>query len=901
MANAEPGNEPWAVEAEAVLRSLGVDPKEGLSSDEAHARVARFGVNALEEFRPTSWWAIVWRQLRTFLVLLLLAAAVLSFALGDQLEGVAILAVIVINTMIGFVTELRAVRSTEALRSLGSTETTVRRDGSVTRLSAENLVPGDILLLEGGDIVTADARILSASRLSLDESTLTGESIPVEKGPSALPPQTILADRANMLFKGTSATKGTAEAVVVSTGMNTELGRITALVQTAPDRRTPLEERIDSLGVTMGWLCIALVVAVAILGAIGGKDTTELVKTGIALAVATVPEGLPIVATLALARGVLRMARRNALLEQLSAVETLGSTSVILTDKTGTLTENRMTVTEVVVADASSHPAPAPLARSAVDVALKSETSRLLTAAALCSDASIDEIDGQEVQVGDPMEVALLRALDQAGLDRAGALRDNPRLAEEAFDPEIKMMATLHRCDAIGRVIVKGAPEAVMTASSHVSTGNGAVELDRGLTQLWRTENQRLASAGLRTLAVAEKTTDSLTDPYRDLVLLGLVGLSDPPRSEVAEAIRHCRSAGIEVVMVTGDQGPTADHVAAAVGLIEEDEKGRALTGTELEELLEEGEPAVRTLRSTRVFARSDPRQKLGLLSFLQGEGEVVAMIGDGVNDAPALQKSDIGIAMGKRGTQVAQEAADMILRDDRFATIVVAVRQGRIIFRNIRSFVFYLLSCNLSEIMTVGLAAALNTPLPILPMQILFLNLVTDVFPALALGVGEAGPEIMETPPRPRSEALLTSRHWARLLGYGVLMSVSVLSGLAIALIVFDMEAKRAVTVSFLILAGAQLGHVFNMVSPRSGFVANEVTRNPWVWAALVLCVGLLFASVYAPVLSEVLGTEPPGRDGWMLVLSFSLVPVLVGQGLRAVSRMRAMIGAGARRRAIA
>jgi Ca2+-transporting ATPase len=352
----------------------------------------------------------------------------------------------------------------------------------------------------------------------------------------------------------------------------------------------------------------------------------------------------------------------------------------------------------------------------------------------------------------------------------------------------------------------------------------------------------------------------------------------------VSEAIQQCHRAGVDVVMVTGDQGPTAEHIAAAVRLIPEHDKGQAVAGTELSSLLDGEEEGARRLRRTRVYARTDPEQKLRLLSFFQNEGETVAMIGDGVNDAPALRKSDIGVAMGKRGTQVAREAADMILQDDRFATIVVAIRQGRIIFRNIRSFVFYLLSCNLSEIMTVGLASAINAPLPILPMQILFLNLVTDVFPALALGVGESGPYIMEHPPRPKTESLLTRRHWARLVGYGFVMSVAVLTGFALSTLVFDMNGKRAVTVSFLILAGAQIGHVFNMVSPRSPFALNEVTRNPWIWGAIVLCIGLMMAAVYVPILSKVLGTEEPGREGWMLVLTLSFAPVLVGQSARSI-----------------
>ncbi|MFZ1862740.1 MAG: cation-transporting P-type ATPase [Polyangiales bacterium] len=881
---------PWSIEKAQVLEALGVRSQVGLSAQEVEQRRERFGPNVLAEFHEISWFTILLRQMRSFVVYLLLVGAGLSFALGDHVEGIAILAVIVINTVIGFVTELRAVRSTEALRQLGSTETTVRRGGVAQRVPAEALVPGDIVLLEGGDVVTADVRVLAASRVESNESLLTGESVPVEKGIAPLPEDTVLADRINMLFKGTAITKGMAEGLVVATGMETELGKITALVQKADDKKTPLEERIDSLGKVMGWICVGLVTVIGILGAISGKELVDVIETAIALAVATVPEGLPIVATLALARGVLRMARRNALVEQLSAVETLGSTSVILTDKTGTLTENRMKVTEVVVPGRSAKdPTAVPVPLTGEPAETDDDVCRLLIASSLCSDASIgtDE-EGREVQVGDPMEVALLLAVRDLGLDLGQVLAEEPRLSEEAFDPDVKMMATYHQRDDRVRVIVKGAPEAVFPACVSVRTTEGAMPFDESTWRVWNEENQRVASDGLRMLAIAERLEGAEPDdPYRDLALLGLVALSDPPRSDVVGAIEQCHRAGVEVVMVTGDQAPTAEHIAAAVRLIPEDERGNAVTGSELPALLGGGDRGAATLRRTRVFARTDPEQKLQLLSFFQGQGETVAMIGDGVNDAPALRQSDIGVAMGQRGTQVAREAADMILQDDRFGTIVTAIRQGRIIFRNIRSFIFFLLSCNLSEIITIGFASAINAPLPILPMQILYLNLVTDVFPALALGVGDSGPYIMEHPPRPKTEALLARRHWARLVGYGLLMSVAVLTGFALAIYEFDMDVQRAVTVAFLILAGAQVGHVFNMVSPRSGFALNEVTRNPWVWGAVILCVGLLLAAVYVPILSRVLGTTEPGREGWTLVLGLSLAPLLVGQSVRSIGQL--------------
>lgn len=884
---------PWATDAEDLARQMGVNPELGLSHKAVLARRRRFGRNQIAEAAATPWFRIAVRQLRSFVVYLLIAGSVLSFALGDLLEGMAIVAVILINSAIGFVTELRAVRSTEALRKLGTRESNVRRGGTVQRIAAQAIVPGDVMLLEGGDIVTADARLLSASRLCADESTLTGESLPVHKTVEILPADTALPDRHNMVFKGSAVTKGSAEAIVVGTGIHTELGRITELVETVQDKQTPLERRIDQLGRIMVWLCVGLVLLIGALGALAGKPLGEMLKTAIALAVATVPEGLPIVATLALARGVQRMARRNALVEELSAVETLGSTNVILTDKTGTLTENRMAVTRIAFAGSGeTSPVLSELGQTGSEEVRRSSLAQaLLSQAALCTDAFIGTNGrGEETRVGDPTELALLDAARKLVPDQQERARRLPRLGVEAFDPDIKMMATFHQLEPAVRSIVKGAPEAVLQACQRVSTDAGEKPLDQASRARWQSLNESLGSEGLRLLAIAIRDSAEVPEhPYADLTLLGLVALSDPPRQDVPQAIAECQDAGITVVMVTGDQAPTAQSIATAVGITSEADAVPVMTGTELRELLCDPAPATSPqIAQTRIFARTEPVQKLGLLTALQEQGAVVAMIGDGVNDAPALRKADIGVAMGERGTQVAREAADMILQDDRFATIVVAIEQGRTIFRNIRSFVFYLLSCNLSEIITVGLASALNAPLPILPMQILFLNLVTDVFPALALGMGEASAGVMRKAPRPKEEALLTRKHWAALIGYGIVISAGVLASLFVARSVFGMDLRSAVTVSFLTLAGSQLVHVFNMASYRSGLLVNEVTRNPWIWAAIALCTALLVAAVYLPILSEVLATVEPGRQGWLLIGTLSLTPLFVGQSIRALQKWR-------------
>lgn len=866
---------PWSSLPSDLLRELSVDRTAGLSLAEVEERTRIFGPNTVQRTKKVSVWDILVRQLRSIIVGLLAIGAILSFALGEQLEGIAIVAVIVINTAIGFFTELKAVRSTEALRSMGTNETTVRRDSVLQRVPSSALVPGDVALFEGGDVVTADVRLMEASRVQVDESALTGESVPVSKSPEPLPPPTLLADRANMLFKGTAITRGNAEGVVTFTGLDTELGHITSLVEEVHDVETPLEKRTHEFGRILAWLCLAFVALVAVAGVVSGKDLGTVLRTAIALAIATVPEGLPIVATLALARGVLRMARRDAVVEELSAVEALGSTSVIFTDKTGTLTENQMKVSHLTVEDGSITP------RTGLSASERQLYGELIAASVLCTEAAPDS-----TYISDPMEAALIRLGAQTGFEHKTLLEEKPRVGEDAFDPQLKLMATFHR-SANGTVaMVKGAPEAVFDACSSLRSRGSDEPFGTQERSRWDGLNEELAGRGLRVLAVATKklNDDELVTPYGQLTLLGLVGLLDPPRADIREAITQCRDAGIEVVMVTGDQALTAESIAKAVGVVAPDAKAHPILGAEISELEHGTESRQKRLLRTRIFARTDPAQKLQLLQFFESQGETVAMIGDGVNDAPALKQAAVGVAMGKRGTQVAREAADIVLRDDNFGTIVAAIEEGRVIFRNLRTFVVYLLSCNMSEILTVGIASVFNAPLPILPLQILFLNLVTDVFPALALGMGEGDPNVMSRPPRNPDEGFLTKQHWWRIVGFSLLITIAVLTGLAVALLVLKMDVGTAVTVSFLILAFGQLAHVFNMVGRRSGFVLNEITRNPWIWAALLLCVGLLVASVYAPGLSTVLDTKRLSTQGWLLVAGLSLAPLLIGQLIRLI-----------------
>ncbi|WP_372674861.1 cation-translocating P-type ATPase [Aquicoccus sp.] len=873
-----------------VLEDLSAQPDTGLDDGEVRRRQKEHGRNRLKEVETASPWRILADQFKSLVIAILAGAAIVSFAMSEIVQMLAILAAILLNAVIGFFTEWKAVRSMEALRSLGTVQTRVRRGGQSATVDAETLVPGDIVLLEAGDVVTADLRLIESNGLTCDEAALTGESVPVSKTSDAVDKDAPLAERCSMAFKGTAVTDGSGTGVVVEIGMNTELGSIAQMTTEAEQETSPLEKRLDRLGRNLVVLTLLVAAVVAFLGVLGGRDIVPMLETAVALAVAAVPEGLPIVATVALARGMWQMAQRNALVERLAAVETLGSTSVIFADKTGTLTQNRMRVARLVLPsedkdisweDDDRPEAPPELA------------CRLLEVAALCNNAELDkDTEGggadagpededageRPAGTGDPMEIALLHAAAAVDIRRDKLLEEQPEEREVSFDAETKMMATFHKAASGFRVAVKGAPEAVLEISTHIVTREGETETlaDRGRDE-WAERVEALAGQGYRVLAFAERQVDSPdTDPYGDLTLLGLVGLADPPRSDVAQAIEQCQRAGIAVIMVTGDQPVTAAAIARDVGLADDP---RAIVGNDLPQTDgDQDEDKQGNLLEYQVFARVSPEQKLGLIRHWQDSGAVVAMTGDGVNDAPALKKADVGIAMGQRGTDVAREAADIVLKDDAFPTIIVAIEQGRTIFENIRRFIVYLLSGNLGEVLAVGLCAAIGAPLPLLPLQILFINLVLDVFPALALGVGGSPADIMDRPPREAKEPILTRRHWIATGLWGALIAASVMTVFFVALWQ-DMGQDAAVTIGFLAFALARLWHVFNMRDAGTGVIRNSVVQNRWVWYAIALSAVLVAAAAWLPGLTTVLGVVPLDLLGWMLVLGGSLVPLVVGQ----------------------
>ena len=863
---------PHALTPAATLAALEVSAACGLFENDVQRRGAVHGPNTIVSRRKVSALMVFAHQFVSPVVFLLAGAAGLAFAFGELEEGAAIVAVLAVNALIGFVTELKAARSIEALRALGGRSARVRRDGHTRLIAAEELVPGDIVLLDAGDSVSADLRLVESSNLAADESTLTGESAAVHKQIDAVAVDARLTERRSMLFKGTAVTRGSGVGVVTATGLDTELGRVSQLVEEAEAGSSPLEKKLARLSGQLVWATLVLAVVIVGVGLRTGDSIFLIVEAAIALAVAAIPEGLPIVATLALARGMWRMARQNALIERLSAVETLGATTVILTDKTGTLTENRMTVRRLWIASGeveldggAAHPA------SGRQLAGDPQIVRLLDTAVLCNDATLGHTAKETT--GDPMELALLRAGRLAGVTRHALAVTHPLARKHAFDAASKMMATVHRDSDTFLFAVKGAPEAVLAACARAATEHGDVVMDDAARAAWSARVEELGHHGLRVLACASKTdTHDDAEPYDKLTFLGLLALEDPAREDVPQAIQDCRRAGIRVVMVTGDHAVTARSIGRAVGL----STTKVVEGRHVEKLIG-GKHA--DLAEVGIFARVSPAEKLALVRAYQAAGEVVAMTGDGVNDAPALRQADIGVAMGMRGTDVAREAAAMILLDDAFPTIVKAIREGRVIFGNIRRFVAYLLSCNLSEVTVVGLAILFALPLPIMPLQILYLNLVTDVFPAFALAMGEGDRGVLERRPRDPKQPIVGRAQWTAIVLQSVALSAATFGALVLARQWLDLDSRSVVTVTFLTLAFAQLWHVFNMRHPRSGLLRNEVTRNPWLWAALALCTVLVAAPPYVAPLAHVLSLTPPTPAMWAIILGMSVAPLVVTQ----------------------
>ncbi len=831
------------LDTEVVVARLQSDPVAGLGADEAARRLSQYGVNTLPEGNRRSLLRLFLTQFADFMIMVLLAAAVISGIIGEPQDAVAIVVILLLNAIIGSVQEFRAERAVAALRAMAAPEAVVLRGGERITVSASELVPGDVVLLQAGNLISADLRLIEAVELQCDESVLTGESHPVAKSEATLSEAELpLGDRCNLLFKGTMVTRGRGRGVVVATGMQTELGSIAGLLSQEKGVKTPLQQRLTIFGRYLALAVLAICAVVFVSGLLQGQPVVLMLLTSVSLAVAAIPEALPAVVTVSLAFGARKLIRRQSLVRNLPAVETLGSVTYICSDKTGTLTQNRMTAERLLI-DGEEYPLPDAL------VGAQEGTCHLLgRALALSNDVS--ELGGQVA--GEPTEVALYRVAAEGGYHKAALEAHLPRLAELPFDSRRKLMTTLHREDEAVIAYVKGAPEVLLPlcTGQHRLSGVGALDQERVLAQA-----EALAGEGYRVLAIAQRHFDQLPEDLataeQALTLLGLVALIDPPRPEAKAAVAECRGAGITPVMITGDHPGTALAIASRLGIV--GDGAAVLTGPQLLQLSDEA--FSERVKAVRVYARVSPAQKIRIVKALQAHGEFVAMTGDGVNDAPALKRAGIGIAMGQKGTDVARQAADMVLLDDNFATIVTAVREGRRIFDNIRKFIKYTMSSNSGEIWTLFLAPFLGLPIPLLPIHILWINLVTDGLPGLAFTAepGERGN--MQRPPRPPEESIFAHGMWQHIIWVGLLIG-----GLSIASQAWAITrgVEYWQTIVFTVLTLSQLFHSLAVRSERTPLFRLGLTSNLPMLGAVLLTVGLQMAVIYHPALNPIFKTQP-------------------------------------------
>lgn len=861
--------EVYSVEINRAAQQLETDIARGLTTEQAARRLAKYGANEINTARRRSIAARFLSQFKDFMVLILLGAAAVSSAVawlngtGEYIDSVIILAIVVCNAIIGTVQEIRADKAVAALKKLSSPHATVLRGGRRSTVESRELVVGDVIILKAGDLVPADARLIKSADLTADESALTGESVPAEKNAAVICAEhTPLAERTNMVFASTGISTGAGIGLVSATGMNTAMGQIAKMLKDEKSPQTPLQDKLKQTGKILGvGVCVICAVIFA-LGLLQKIPPLEMLMISISLGVAAIPEGLTAVVTIVLAMGVKRMAQKRAIIRHLPAVETLGSTQVICSDKTGTLTQNKMTVTAFSGAFGAQ-----PLESSGAQLALE--------LAVLCNNC---EVQNGSI-IGSPTESSFIRACHTS---KAKLEHDYPRLAEIPFSSSRKMMTTIHRTDTGYRVITKGAPDVLAARCTKILKGNAAVSLDDALKAKMLSDNSRLAEGALRVLAVAYKDCSAMPESDEraesELTLCGLIGMEDPPRAGAGVAVAECKRAGITPVMITGDHAATALAIAKRLDIA--DEKSRVMTGAELDRLTEQ--ELSRKIFDYTVFARVTPEHKVKIVRAFQKRGRVVAMTGDGVNDAPALKCADIGCAMGKNGTEVAKAAADMVLTDDDFSTIVAAVREGRVIYGNIRKTVHFLLSCNIGEILVVFAAFLLKMPTPLLAIQLLWVNLVTDSLPSLALGTDPIDRDVMAEPPHDRGEGIFSGGMGFSVAIEGCLVGALALLAYTLGRVWLDPDPTTPIigrTMGFAVLSLSQLVHSFNMRSQHSVFKLGIFTNKRLV-AAAVICALLMVSVIVLPPLSAVFKTASLTVFQWVIVAALSLVPLAAVEG---------------------
>lgn len=919
-----------ALSIEEVLRILKTDPQTGLTSEEAKRRLDEYGPNELQEKPPPTFWERLWNQLTDFVVLILLVSAVISVLLGDWIEAAAIMAIVVLNATIGVVQESKAEEALAALKKMAAPEAHVIRDGHRVMVPARELVPGDIVLLEAGTIIPADLRLIESMNLKIEEASLTGESVPVNKyADRQLPEDAGLGDRRNMAYMSTVVTYGRGVGVVVATGMETEIGHIAELIQSVEEEDTPLQKKLDELGKTLGIASLATCGLVFVVGVarplITGEEVADWVAyikeffiLAVSLAIAAVPEGLPAVVTICLALGMQEMVKRHALIRSLPAVETLGSAMVICSDKTGTLTQNQMTAVRVwadgkecAITGRGYQPEGGfELEGNAVEPDAQPALAATLWGGALCNDAMLekDGPDGAEYRmVGDPTEGAMVVAAAKAGYWRDELQKRLPRVNEIPFDSERKRMTTIHKVGEGARgkwlpvplsgapyvAVVKGAPDLILDRCAYIMTADGVQPMTTELRQRILDANAAMASQALRVLAVAYRPLNSVPeepkpdDIEQDLVFLGLEGMIDPARPEVLPAVRRAQGAGLRTIMVTGDYPATAAAIAKEIGILRPGHE--IVSGQELETMSDE--ELARRIDNIDVFARVAPHHKMRIVAALRERGNVVAMTGDGVNDAPALKQADIGVAMGITGTDVTKQTADMVLTDDNYVSIVSAIEQGRVIYSNIRKFVYFLLSCNVAEIMILFLSTLFGWSAPLTAIQLLWLNLLSDGAPALALGMEKGDPDIMDRPPRPPDEPVINREMTVGVIVQTVAITVTVLLAYRLGLNVFAGQEhtdpqQTAETMAFVTLVMSELLRAYTSRSERYPLWKLGIFTNKYMQYAVGFSVLLLLAVVYLPVpaIREIFNTTPLTLREWLVMLPLIFLPSIAAEVQKAI-----------------
>ena len=894
----------YQIEAERAAEALESDLQQGLNDDQVQAKRSQHGSNELEEEPGKPIWAMFFDQFKEFLVILLFIAAIVSGFLGEWLDSAVIMAIVILNAFIGVFQEYKAEQSLAALKRLSSPLAKVIRNGHVKSIPAQELVPGDLIILEAGDFVAADARLTEAVNLKVEEAALTGESVPVEKAIAVLPEELPLGDQKNLVFMGTVVTYGRGKAVVTKTGMRTEIGQIASLLKQAVPESTPLQQKLEEFGKYLGTLALGVCALIFLLGWFRGEDLTTMFLTSVSLAVAAIPEGLPAIVTIVLAIGVQRLARQRAIIRKLPAVETLGAATVICSDKTGTLTQNQMTVKRIFaggewyeVSGQGYNPKGEYLRDGKAIAGVENGSLKtILLCGALCNDAILEEDRKDANQtwkiIGDPTEGALVVAAAKAGMNKEDLAREYQRVLEIPFDSDRKLMTTIHKGSLPDErfqkieaetpkglwAITKGAPDIVLSRCASVLTSEGIQDLTPDLKEELMKHNGEMAQDALRVLGVAvrrmpEANQIDLNSVEEKLIFIGFWGMIDPPRPEVKDSIIECRTAGIKPVMITGDHRDTATAIARDLGLLGENDL--VMTGQELDNIGDD--ELIRKAEQIAVYARVSPQHKVRIVNIFRNKGHVVAMTGDGVNDAPALKQADIGAAMGISGTDVAKSAAEMVLADDNFATIVGAVREGRVIFENIKKAVYFLLSCNIGEIFSIFLALLLQLPVPLLAIQILWVNLVTDSFPALALGMEPAEPGIMKRKPRKKEEGIFAKGMKRTIFLEGFLIGAFTLLAFYCGTYL-NGSLEQGRTMAFATLSFSQLFHVFNFRAVKNSIFKRGMIVNKFLIGASVFSGLLQLTVMLTPAFQRVFKVIPLDFNQWLIVfgLAVSTIPVV-------------------------